>query len=671
MSSQRDPILEKLTEISNQLGKFNFADTAYPVWTDTVDYPNQLPLAGQPGAGAPGEQRGDSARSTIGAVLGWRLNPADPAGFVAALNRAFRLVEDDQGNTIARWVPPTYSVQSLEVGLGAVTGAQASLLAQARVGVEQVRPLIEGLTALDPDSDAEDVEAIRGLILSELEQLVNQLGTEGGPVPQRVDSSFELLLGNGITNAGPNGDQIRPYDAETGGGQLGLLRDRLGLASGRVNTIDEEERLTNFLIIISNIDTLRVTWLTQRKNFRGADAGAFLGTQLVLLTRALLVVAESVQEVYFALDSVFMGPGERQVTLLPTTPQKITISELLSWVEEVASKKGLDVIRASGKDGIIHAFAPVVAELRRLVIEVADVINTETPADPGVAQAKVRLRAEANLPPGLYTQRVVVAWLGLTAHLGNVLELIRPIRRTRPRVDEVEPERAPLGATPRLAIDGKDFEAGARVFLTRRTREQVNVNPFDPSADIEGKILTVIDDDQIDANFNLAPPPAAPGAWSVVVVNSDGSVAYGAALFEIEPSPAGGSGPAPNPSPNPALNIVARTVARVNNVQVDDKKRPFAVNGDAINSAEIDGDAFDDAAKEGREMMFSFGHPGIFVQQLASWTGDNTLLSRFYVGADVKDGDLLTLNLIDVKTSKVCGSLRQAFRVERAAAKKS
>ena len=114
MSSQRDPILEKLTEISNQLGRLNFADTAYPVWTDTVDYPNQLPLAGLPGAGAPGEQRGDSARSTIGAVLGWRLNPADPVGFVAALNRAFRLVEDDQGNTIARWVPPTYSVQSLE-----------------------------------------------------------------------------------------------------------------------------------------------------------------------------------------------------------------------------------------------------------------------------------------------------------------------------------------------------------------------------------------------------------------------------------------------------------------------------------------------------------------------------------------------------------------------------
>ena len=358
MSTNKD-ILNELKGISERIGRLNFADTAYPVWTDTVDYPNQLPLAGQPGSGAPGEARPDSARSTIGAVLGWRLNPADPAGFVAALNRAFRLVEDEQGNTVARWVPPSYSVQSLEVGLGAVTGAQASLLAQARVGVEQVRPLVAGLAPLDPDSDKEDVEAVRGLILAELDEIVNQLGTEGGPVPQRVDSNFELLLGDGITDTGPNGDQIKPYDVETGRGQLGLLRDRLGLASGRVNTIEEEERLTNFLIIVGNIDTLRVTWLTQRKNFRGADASAFLGTQLVLLTRALLVVAESVQEVYFALDSVFVGPSERQVTLLPTTPQTITIAELLSWVEEVASNKRLDVIRSSGKDAIIHAFAPV------------------------------------------------------------------------------------------------------------------------------------------------------------------------------------------------------------------------------------------------------------------------------------------------------------------------
>lgn len=679
MSSQRDPILEKLTEISNQLGRLNFADTAYPVWTDTVDYPNQLPLAGQPGAGAPGETRPDSARGTIGAVLGWRLNPSDPAGFVAALNRAFRLVEDEQGNTTARWVPPSYSVQSLEVGLGAVTGAQASLLAQARVAVEQVRPLIEGLTPLDPDSDREDVEAVRGLILSELQELVNQLGTEGGPVPQRVDSSFDLLLGAGITNTGPNGDQIKPYDVENGGGQLGLLRERLHLESGRVNTIDEEERLTNFLIVISNIDTMRVTWLTQRKNFRGADASAFLGTQLVLLTRALLVVAESVQEIYFALDSVFVGPSERQVTLLPTTPQKITVAELLSWVEEIASKKGLDVIRNSGKDGIIHAFSPVVSEMRRLVHEVAAVINHEPPADRAAAQARARLRAEANLPPGLYTQRVVVAWLGLAAHLGNVLELVRPIRRTRPRIVAVEPERAPLGAVPRLAIDGEDFGEGARVFLTRRPSAQVSIDFNTTAADIEGTEVTLVSETQIDANFDLD-EPAAPGTWSVVVVNADGSIAYGADLFEIEADTGAGSeeddeedegddegeeedeGDEDGTEEGPG--IVLSSVEQVNRVSVVGRRSPFAVTAGEINIVEVDGEGFGEAADEDREMIFSFGHSGVFVEQRATWTAAKTLESRFYIAPEVPHGSPLTLVLIDVPTGESCGSLAGVLRVE-------
>jgi len=530
MSTNED-ILKELKGISERIGRLNFADTAYPVWTDTVDYPNQLPLAGRPAAGAPGEPRADSARGTIGAVLGWRLNPADPAGFVAALNRAFRLVEDDQGNTVARWVPPTYSVQSLEVGLGAVTGAQASLLAQARVGVEQVRPLIEALTALGPDSDQEDVEAIRGLVLAELDELLNQLGTEGGPVPQRVDSGFELLLGTGITNTGPNGDQIKPYDVETGGGQLGLLRDRLGLESSRVNTIDEEERLTNFLIIVGNIDTMRVTWLTQRKNFRGADAGAFLGTQLVLLTRALLVVAESVQEVYFALDSVFVGPSERQVLRLPTDPP-ITASELLSWVEEVASKKGIDLIRNSGKDGIIHAFAPIVAKLSALV--------------RGVETHLVNPGQNPPLPPGLYTQRVVVAWQGLAAHLASIEELMRAVRRTQPRIVRVSPKVGFTTETSKgLAIDGEDFDEGVRVLLTTLKGDALRGKGFDnikESERIVGTDPVLVSDRQMDADFDLSKISIPAGekklSLTALVANPDGSVAFLENAFTVHPPPA-------------------------------------------------------------------------------------------------------------------------------------
>jgi len=43
---------------------------------------------------------------------------------------------------------------------------------------------------------------------------------------------------------------------------------------------------------------------------------AFYGTQLVLISRQFSVILETVNEVRFALDSVFIGPSERQTLLL-------------------------------------------------------------------------------------------------------------------------------------------------------------------------------------------------------------------------------------------------------------------------------------------------------------------------------------------------------------------
>jgi hypothetical protein len=106
-------------------------------------------------------------------------------------------------------------------------------------------------------------------------------------------------------------------------------------------------------------------------------------------------------------------------------------------------------------------------------------------------------------------------------------------------------------------------------------------------------------------------------------------------------------------------------VTRVNNKEVDFARRPFSVIAEEVNSVEIDGEGFDEAGAEGtsgREMLFSFGHPGVFVQQLASWTGERTLRARFYISSEVPNNTLLTLNLIDVKTGRVCGSLAQVLK---------
>ena len=98
-------------------------------------------------------------------------------------------------------------------------GAQASIYQRAKVALDQSLPLLDGLYSLLPDSDPEDTGAIRAIIRFELSELVSELGVEGGPRVQRVDELFASLLG----------DDPDLTDPEQVGGQLNLLRERLGL----------------------------------------------------------------------------------------------------------------------------------------------------------------------------------------------------------------------------------------------------------------------------------------------------------------------------------------------------------------------------------------------------------------------------------------------------------
>src|SRR5262249_16055854 len=186
--------------------------------------------------------------------------------------------------------------------MGAVTGAQASIYSRARAMLDQSLPLLNGISPLRPDFDLEDSEAIRAIVRSSLTELVGELGREGGPRISRVDEPFDLLL---------LGEHSSLRDTENVAGQLGLLRDRFGMRRQFVNTIGEEQNLTNFLILVDNSNSLRQTWISQRHFFDLKGTDVFLGTQMVLLSRALAVVAESVEEAYFAMDSVFLGQAER------------------------------------------------------------------------------------------------------------------------------------------------------------------------------------------------------------------------------------------------------------------------------------------------------------------------------------------------------------------------
>ena len=208
-----------------------------------------------------------------------------------------------------------------------------------------------GSTPCAPHSDDQDVDAVRAIVRSTFSELVNELGVEGGPRVPRVDSLFEQLL---VT--------LPVVDPERVGGQLGMIAQQFGLQRRRINTIDEEQNLTNFIIVVEYVLSLKQSWDTQRGFFtRTGVTELYFGTQLVLVARALSVVAESVQEVYAAMDSVFVGPAERQVVELtfPKRPDSRRCSwpSCSRWIEEIATEEGPRLIQEGGKAGVV-AFQP-------------------------------------------------------------------------------------------------------------------------------------------------------------------------------------------------------------------------------------------------------------------------------------------------------------------------
>jgi hypothetical protein len=431
----------------------------YPILTQQVDLQPSSPDT-QGVSVTRGGSLDNIAQSTIRRVLGWRYRANDTKGFTAALSKTFALKEVE-GHVEWEWKPQNYMVQA---DLGEITGAQASIYSRAKAAMDQALPLLDGLTPLKEDADPEDCDAIRALVRSELQnQLVPELGKPGGPVVQLVEQIFTLLIGstNPIT------------DLETVGGQLGELRFRFGLERKRVNTVDEEVNLTNFLIVVDYINSLYVTWIAQSK-FLGRQglAEPFLGTQLVFLSQQLEEVAESVREAYDAMDSVFFGPAERQTTQLSFPGQPfITVAELLAWVDKFATVDGPQWLQDSGKDGV-SLVATTAGQLYDLVNQASQKSKSGS-SNPTRAFHTARVhRAFDVIRDGLQT----------TFNLANQIKTVDQPRPPKPvltqAVTDVDPIAYIQGTNPALlTISGYGFARVTKAFLVPSDPKQPVVGP--------------------------------------------------------------------------------------------------------------------------------------------------------------------------------------------------
>lgn len=446
-------------------------------------------------------------------VLAWRPRATDPKGFQAALNQAFTSKEVN-GRSEWTWTPRSYSALA---DMGAITGAQASIYTRAKAALDQIIPLIEGLYPLRNDPDPEDIEAMRALVQTQLSELTDELGMVGGPRLPRIEGLFTALLGNSAD------------DPAAVAGFLGELRDRLGLESHRVNTIAEEQNLTNFRIIADQVIGLQRSWGTLADYFRPDGTDKFLGTQMVLLSRALNVVAESVQELEFKFDSVWIGEAERQTTLLDSG---LTIAELLDWVRDFTGGKAQDMIREAGKDGVI-ALQPTLEQLHGLVN----------------AAWQQSLQPSNNPQPGFHQDRIRTGWQELTLHLREAVRLAGQIHREpptaplpRPVIRAVFPDSAERGSTVLLRVDGEHFQDGA----------QLRLNRSGPSRDsLDGYDEAIYDSSRIYATFDLSDAKAVAGEWTVVVLNPDGGFDWKVRAFTIFDPPYPGTSTLPATSPRP------------------------------------------------------------------------------------------------------------------------
>jgi hypothetical protein len=423
---------------------------SYPILTEEVGYrssPVGLPSAGSSGISG-GGGLGQVAAKAVGEVLGWKTNSADAKGFVGALTQAFTLTEVE-GHIESSWTPRTYAVQT-DLG-GGITGAQASLYMRAKNALDSTLPLLDGLYPLDPEADPEYVKALREMARSQMTEIVKELGTVGLPSILRIDTYFGILLGQNPAKVHASRVQFDP-DKITG--TLGELRDTYGIYFTNNqfnNSVTDEQDITNFRVISDYMTSLMQSWIANRDFFRlGTKAPAFFGTQLVLISRQFTVIAETVNEVRFALDSVFIGPNERQSLLLEFTDPALApmfLEDVLSEVESFASEEGPRLLREGGKISVTNNILPVVQSHQNLVEEAHEPLNINV------------------LPDGFKTARVRNSLDDLNDQLEALVVLIQQVEQ---QVPPAEDKFAITGIkqfpdNPTFSIFGNGFDPGATV----------------------------------------------------------------------------------------------------------------------------------------------------------------------------------------------------------------
>jgi hypothetical protein len=487
---------------------------SYPILTEEIGYrpsPVGIPTGGGGIPASSGGGLGQVAARAVSEVLGWKPSSSDPRGFVGALTQAFTLT-DVEGHVEATWTPRTYAVQT-DLG-GGITGAQASLYTRAKTVLDNTLPLLEGLYPLDPEADPEYVKALREMARSQMTEIVREFGVVGLPSILRIDTYFGILLGQNPAQILSSGTGVQ-FDPDMVGGTLGELRDMYGISfvgNKFNNSVGDEQDITNFRVISDYMTSLMQSWIANRDFFRlGTNKPAFFGTQLVLISRQFTVIAETVNEVRFALDSVFIGPNERQALLLEFADPAFApmfLEDVLTEVEKFSGDEGPRLLRDGGKISVTNNILPVVQSLQNMVEQ---------------AHAPLNL---GDLPDGFRTSRVRNSLDDLQDQLEALITLIEQVEQQVPPTEDmltitsIALQSIPTASPATLTIYGAGFVPAVAVSMHSTVVQSQNIQVEFFSAQ------------RIDVTF--IPANLGPGSHDIIITNPDGQSATLTSAFVID-----------------------------------------------------------------------------------------------------------------------------------------
>ena len=268
--------------------------------------------------------------------------PTEAGDIVSALNRLFPR-KQGEGKTEYAYAPQALgAIGDLGRGLSAT---QASLFARAQAMLTDSKARLETLKPQQAAADSENVQAVRLLVLQECSELVDELGRSGGPRVDRVDTLFEVLVG-GESNL------------------LTRLGEEFGLTRDQVQTVEENENLISYRILLSEWEMLFESW----KNLNALQEGDF-GVQSGKLFRELKLLGTSVDDVENVLDQAGVDVTDREELLVGEND--LTLDGLLAWIRHVGVNEGAQAIKDGGRMGVT-ALMPTLHKLSALLGELPD-----------------------------------------------------------------------------------------------------------------------------------------------------------------------------------------------------------------------------------------------------------------------------------------------------------